>query len=57
VGDNTAGEDPIVRKAAVDALGPYNGAVVVADSQTGRLLSVVNQKLALTGAFQLDPDL
>jgi penicillin-binding protein 2 len=52
VGDNTAGEDPIVRKAAVDALGPYNGTVVVADPQSGRVLSIVNQKLALAGAFQ-----
>jgi penicillin-binding protein 2 len=52
VGDNVEGEDPVVRKAAVDALGPYNGTVVVADPQTGRLLSVVNQKLALKGAYQ-----
>jgi penicillin-binding protein 2 len=52
VGDKVDGEDPVVRKAAVDALGPYNGAVVVADPQTGRVLSVVNQKLALKGAFQ-----
>jgi len=51
-GDSTQGEDPIVRKAAVDALGPYNGTVVVADPQTGRILSIVNQKLALTGAYQ-----
>jgi cell division protein FtsI/penicillin-binding protein 2 len=52
VGDNTLGEDPVVRKAAVEALGPYNGSVVVADPQTGRVLSIVNQKLALTGAYQ-----
>jgi penicillin-binding protein 2 len=52
VGDNVAGEDLIVRKAAIDALGPYNGAVVVADPQTGRILSIVNQKLALKGAYQ-----
>jgi len=52
VGDNIDGEDLVVRKAAVDALGPYNGAVVVVDPQTGRLLSVVNQKLATKGAFQ-----
>ena len=51
-GDNVAGEEPIVRKAAVDALGPYNGAIVVADPQTGRILSIVNQKLALKGAYQ-----
>lgn len=52
VGDNTEGEDLIVRKAAIDALGPYNGAVVVSDPATGRILSIVNQKLALKGAFQ-----
>ena len=52
VGDNVDGEDLVVRKAAIDALGPYNGAVVVADPQTGRILSIVNQKLALKGAFQ-----
>jgi beta-lactamase class D len=52
IGDSVAGEDPLVRKAAVDGLGPYNGTVVVADSQTGRILSIVNQKLALKGAYQ-----
>ncbi|MBV9035863.1 MAG: penicillin-binding protein [Acidobacteriaceae bacterium] len=52
VGDNVDGEDLEVRKAAVDALGPYNGTVVVADPNTGRILTVVNQKLALKGAFQ-----
>lgn len=52
VGDAVDGEDLVVRKAAVDALGPYNGAVVVADPTTGRILSMVNQKLALKGAFQ-----
>ncbi|MBV9297074.1 MAG: penicillin-binding protein [Acidobacteriaceae bacterium] len=52
VGDNVDGEDLVVRKAAVDALGPYNGTVVVADSQTGRILSIVNQKLATKGAYQ-----
>lgn len=52
VGDSVDGEDLVVRKAAIDALGPYNGAVVVADPMSGRLLSIVNQKLALKGAFQ-----
>ncbi len=52
VGDNIDGEDLLVRKAAVDAIGPYNGTVVVADPQTGRVLSIVNQKLALKGAYQ-----
>jgi cell division protein FtsI/penicillin-binding protein 2 len=52
VGDNIDGEDLVVRKAAVDALGPYNGTVVVADPKTGRILTIVNQKLAMKGAFQ-----
>ncbi len=52
VGDNVDGEDLVVRKAAVDALGPYNGTVVVADPKTGRVLTMVNQKLAMKGAFQ-----
>src|SRR5690242_17099894 len=51
-GDDVGADDPVVRKAAVDALGPYNGTVVVADPQTGRILTIVNQKLGLTGAFQ-----
>jgi cell division protein FtsI/penicillin-binding protein 2 len=52
IGDNIEGEDLVVRKAAVDALGPYNGTVVVADPQTGRILTIVNQKLGMKGAFQ-----
>jgi membrane carboxypeptidase/penicillin-binding protein len=46
VGDNEEGEDPVIRKAAVDALGPFNGTVVVVDPSNGRILSIVNQKLA-----------
>ena len=49
VGDNEEGEDPVVRKAAVDALGPFNGSLVVVDPQNGRVLTMVNQKLALQG--------
>lgn len=52
LGDSVEGEDPDVRRAAVEALGPYNGTVVVADTQTGRVLTIVNQKLGLKGAFQ-----
>lgn len=51
-GDIVDGEDPVVRRAAVEALGPFNGAVVVVDPFTGRILSLVNQKLALKGGFQ-----
>ena len=46
-GDYTAGEDRRVREAAVEALGKWNGAVVVADADSGRVLTMVNQKLAL----------
>jgi penicillin-binding protein 2 len=49
VGDNEEGEDPVIRKAAVDALGPFNGSIVVVDPQNGRVMSMVNQKLALQG--------
>lgn len=51
-GDVVDGEDLVVRRAAVQALGPYNGSVVVVDPTTGRVLTMVNQKLALTGAYQ-----
>jgi penicillin-binding protein 2 len=51
-GDNVDGEDLEVRRAAVEALGPYNGSVVVVDPNSGRILSMVNQKLALSSGFQ-----
>jgi len=51
-GDQFEGEDLTVRQAAVDALGPLNGSVVVVDPETGRVLSMVNQQLALGGGFQ-----
>jgi penicillin-binding protein 2 len=51
-GDKVDGEDPIVRQAAVDALGPLNGSIVVSDPNTGRILTLVNQQLALGGGFQ-----
>jgi penicillin-binding protein 2 len=44
--DDGAYDDPIVRAAAVSALGRYNGAVVAVDPSTGRILTVVNQKIA-----------
>ena len=51
-GDYIDGVDLSIRRAAVDALGRYNGSVVVTDPNTGRILSMVNQKLALSGGFQ-----
>jgi cell division protein FtsI/penicillin-binding protein 2 len=50
--DFVDGEDLDVRRAAVAALGPYNGSVVVVDSSNGRILTMVNQKLALGSGFQ-----
>ena len=51
-GDNVDGEDLEIRRAAVDALGQYNGSVVVVDPNTGRVLTMVNQKVALSSGFQ-----
>jgi len=47
-GDNTASEDPVVRQAAIDALGDMNGTAVVINPANGRILAMVNQKLALS---------
>lgn len=46
--DVTAGEDPIVRQAAIEAMGDMNGTAVVIDPSDGRILAMVNQKLALS---------
>jgi cell division protein FtsI/penicillin-binding protein 2 len=51
VGDLIDGEDLVVRRAAVEALGLYNGTVVAVDSISGRVLTMVNQKVALTSGF------
>ena len=45
-GDIADYDDPMVRQAAIEALGRYNGSVVAVDPNTGRILTVVNQKLA-----------
>src|SRR3974377_260233 len=46
-GDKFDGEDAIVREAAIEALGNMNGTVVSIDPDSGRILAMVNQKLAL----------
>ena len=51
-GDEIAGEDPVVRAAAVDALGNMNGTVVAIEPTSGRILAMVNQKLALSSGAQ-----
>jgi penicillin-binding protein 2 len=50
-GDNIDGDDLVVRRAAVAALGGMNGSVVVADAETGRVYTIVNQKLAFRAGF------
>ena len=51
-GDVTEGEDPVVRQAAIDALGNMNGTVVAIEPTSGRVLAMVNQKLALSSGAQ-----
>jgi cell division protein FtsI/penicillin-binding protein 2 len=49
--DNPVGDDPAVRQAALEALGNWNGSMVVVNPNNGRVLSIVNQKLALSSGF------
>ena len=51
-GDLVEGDDLVARNAAVGALGRLNGSVVVADADSGRILTIVNQKLAYKSGFQ-----
>jgi penicillin-binding protein 2 len=50
--DDLTGEDPEVRRIAVNALGNHAGTVVVMDPMTGRVYSVVNQQWALNRGFK-----
>jgi penicillin-binding protein 2 len=50
-GDAVGYDDPVVRQAAVAALGRYNGSVVAIDPTSGRILTVVNQNLAFSAGF------
>jgi penicillin-binding protein 2 len=49
--DDATYDDPVVREAAVSALGRYNGAVVAVDPNSGRILTVVNQKIAFGDGY------
>jgi penicillin-binding protein 2 len=49
--DDPTYDDPVVRQAAVDALGRYNGSVVAVDPRTGRILTVVNQTIAFSDGY------
>jgi penicillin-binding protein 2 len=50
--DDLTGEDPEVRRVAINALGNHAGTVVVMDPITGRVYSVVNQEWALHRGFK-----
>ncbi|MGH9471504.1 MAG: penicillin-binding transpeptidase domain-containing protein [Terriglobales bacterium] len=54
LGDNdiTAGEDPVIRAAALKAIGDLNGTAVVVDPNSGRILAMVNQGLAVSADYQ-----
>jgi penicillin-binding protein 2 len=51
-GDVSDGEDLVVRQAAVAALGHMNGTVLAIEPTSGRVLAMVNQKLALSGGAE-----
>lgn len=51
-GDDSQFDDPIVRQAALDALGRQNGSVVAVDPSNGRILAIVGQKLAYSTGFE-----
>jgi cell division protein FtsI/penicillin-binding protein 2 len=50
--DNLAGEDPQVRRVAINALGNHAGTVVVMDPMTGKVYSIVNQEWAVRRGFK-----
>jgi membrane peptidoglycan carboxypeptidase len=50
--DDVSGEDPEVRRVAINALGHHAGTVVVMDPLTGRVYSIVNQEWALRRGFK-----
>jgi penicillin-binding protein 2 len=52
LGDVTTGEDPVVREAAIEALGNMNGTALAIDPSSGRILAMVNQKMALSAGAE-----
>jgi|SRR5271156_6200073 penicillin-binding protein 2 len=45
-------DDPVIRQVAVEALGHSNGSVLAMDPATGRILTIVNQKMAFSAGFE-----
>jgi penicillin-binding protein 2 len=50
--DDASYDDPVIRQVAVDALGHANGSVLAMDPSTGRILTIVNQKMAFSSGFE-----
>src|SRR5215813_3599436 len=50
--DVTTGEDPEVRRVAINALGNHAGTVVVMDPKNGRVYATVNQEWGLRRGFK-----
>jgi penicillin-binding protein 2 len=51
-GDVADYDDPVIRQLAIDALGHSNGSVLAMDPATGRILTIVNQKMAFSSGFE-----
>jgi penicillin-binding protein 2 len=45
-------DDPVVRAVAIEALGHEKGSVLAVDPTSGRILTVVNQKMAFSAGFE-----
>lgn len=50
--DQTEGEDLEIRRAVINALGRHAGTAVVMETQTGRILTIVNQDWAVRHSFK-----
>jgi membrane peptidoglycan carboxypeptidase len=50
--DDLTGEDPEIRRVALNALGNHAGTVVVMDPKSGRVYSMVNQEWAVREGFK-----
>jgi penicillin-binding protein 2 len=50
--DVTTYDDPVVRDIAVEALGHESGSVVAVNPENGRILAIVNQKMAFSSALE-----
>ena len=50
--DTTAYDDPMIRQVALDALGHEEGSVVAVNPADGRILAIVNQKMAFSDGFE-----